>query len=111
MQHARIAMYDLTSGSFDEVATLAERDLLRVFQQQPGFRAYGLTRVDQVCLISISLWATEAQAYASAETAAVWVRDHIEDRVKLRSTHIGEMAFWSADAPNEYEGTQTPIPT
>ena len=111
MQHARIALYDLTSGSFDEVATLAERDLLRVFQQQPGFRAYGLTRVDHVSLISISLWATEAQAYASAETAAAWVRDHIEDRVKLRSTHIGEMAFWSADAPNEYAGTQTPIPT
>lgn len=110
MQHARIAMYDLTSGSFDEVANLAERDLLRVFQQQPGFRAYGLTRVDNVCLISISLWSSEAQAYAAAETAADWVREHLEDRVKLRSTYIGEVAFWSASAPSEYEGMQTPIP-
>jgi hypothetical protein len=111
MQHARIAMYDITSGSFDEVAGLAERDLLRVFQQQPGFRAYGLVRVDHVSLISISLWATEAQAYAATETAAAWVAENVADRVQLRATHIGDLAFWSSTTLTEYAGMQRPIPS
>jgi heme-degrading monooxygenase HmoA len=110
MQHARIALYDLTSGSFDEVANRAERGLLKVFEAQPGFRAYGLTRVDHTLLISISLWATEAQAYAATETAAAWVEENVADHVRLRATHVGGLAFWSAVAADDFVGLQRPIP-
>jgi heme-degrading monooxygenase HmoA len=110
MQHTRIALYDLTSGSFDDIANRAERDLLKVFQAQPGFRAYGLARVDHALLISISVWATEAQAYAATDTAATWVQENIPDNVKLRATYIGDLAFWSSITPTEYAGMQRPIP-
>ena len=111
MQHARIALYDITSGSFDEIANKAEHDLLQVFRAQPGFRAYGLSRVDHTLLISISLWATEEQAYAAAETAARWVDENVADSVKLRATYIGDLAFWSSVTPDEFVGMQRPIPS
>lgn len=111
MQYARIATYEITSGSFDEIADRAERDLLKIFQAQPGYRAYGLLRVDHTLLVSISLWATEAQTYAAAETAAKWVADNVADNVKLRATYIGDFAFWSSVASDEYVGMQRPIPS
>jgi heme-degrading monooxygenase HmoA len=110
MQHARIAMYGLTSGSFEDVATRAEHELLEVFRAQPGFRAYGLVRVDHTRLVSISLWATESQAYLAAETAAAWVGEHLADNVRLESSYIGDVAFWSAAALAETPASQTPIP-
>jgi heme-degrading monooxygenase HmoA len=111
MQHARIAMYGLTGGSFEEVAQRAEHDLLEVFRAEPGFRAYGVVRVDHTRLASISLWATEEQAYAAAEIAAAWVGDHLEGQVKLEASYIGDVAFWSTVALAESPATQTPIPT
>jgi heme-degrading monooxygenase HmoA len=111
MQHARIAMYELVSGSFDEVAARAERDLLEVFRAEPGFRAYGLARVDHTRLVSISMWATEAQAHSAAETAAAWVQQHLHDEVKLEASYIGDVAFWSAVATAEPPAMQTPIPS
>ena len=83
MQHARIATYRLTAGSFEEIAARAEHDLLEVFRAESGFRGYGLVRVDHAQLVSISLWATEAQAHAAADVAAAWVAQHLSDQVKL----------------------------
>ena len=111
MQHARIAMYELTGGSFDDVATRAERDLLKVFRVEPGFRAYGLARVDHTRLVSISLWATESQAYAAAEIAAGWVDQNMRDEVKLEASYIGDVAFWSTVVPPDAPSMQTPIPS
>lgn len=111
MQHARVALYEITSGSFDDLAQRAERDLLALFRAQPGFRAYGLVRVQHTRLMSISLWATEAQAHAAAEISGGWVADHVADDVKLLATYIGELPFWSSVAPSEFSGMQTPIPT
>jgi heme-degrading monooxygenase HmoA len=111
MQHARIAMYGLTSGSFDEVARRAEHDLLEVFRAAPGFRAYGVVRVEHTRLASISLWATEAQAHEAAEIAGRWVEENLADQVKLEASYIGDVAFWSSIAPAGTPATQTPIPT
>jgi hypothetical protein len=112
MQHARIAMYTLTGGSFDEIAARAERDLLEVFRAQPGFRAYGLARVEHARLVSISLWAEEAQANTAADTAARWVTENDLDKdVRLEATYIGDLAFWAAVPVPEVPAGQTPIPT
>jgi heme-degrading monooxygenase HmoA len=111
MEHARVALYEIRSGSFDDIATRAERDLLALFRQQPGFRSYGLVRVEHTRLMSISLWATEAQAHTAAEIAGEWVDENMADEVKLLATYIGELSFWSSVAPSEFSGMQTPIPT
>jgi hypothetical protein len=111
MQHARIALYELVSGSFDDVARRAEHDLLEVFRAEPGFRAYGLARVDHTRLVSISVWATEAQAYSAAETAAAWVQENLADEVRLEASYIGDMAFWSTAPTAEAPAMQTPIPS
>ena len=110
MQSARIALYEITSGSFEEIANQAERDLLTVFKAQPGFRAYGLARVKPTTLISISLWSTEAAAHDAIGTAATWVQENVANHVKLRATYIGDLAFWSSVAPSEFSGMQRPIP-
>jgi heme-degrading monooxygenase HmoA len=104
-------MYELTAGSFDEIAAKAERDLLEVFRAEPGFRAYGLVRVDHTRLVSISVWATEAQAYAAAETAAEWVEQHLAGQVKLDASYIGDVGFWATVAPADVPAMQTPIPS
>jgi hypothetical protein len=111
MQHARIAMYGLKSGAFEEVAQRAEHDLLEVFRAEAGFRAYGVVRVDHLRLASISLWATEAQAHQAAEIAAAWVDEHLADQVKLEASYIGDVAFWFSVAPADAPAMQTPIPT
>jgi heme-degrading monooxygenase HmoA len=111
MQHARIALYTLTGGSFDDVAARAERELLEVFRAMPGFRAYGLTRVEHTRLVSISLWSSEAQAHEAAETAGRWVADNLANEVKLEATYIGDVPFWSSVPVAETPAGQTPIPT
>jgi hypothetical protein len=111
MQHARIALYTLTGGSFDAVAARAERELLEVFRQLPGFRAYGLARVEHARLVSMSLWATEGQAHDAAETAGRWVAENLADEVKLEATYIGDVPFWSSVPAAETPAGQTPIPS
>jgi hypothetical protein len=110
MQHARIATYRLTAGSFEDVAARAEHDLLEVFRAAEGFRGYGLVRVDHAQLVSISLWATEAQANHAADIAGGWVAEHLADQVRLESSHIGDVAFWSSALPTDTPAMQTPIP-
>jgi heme-degrading monooxygenase HmoA len=110
MHHARIAMYGLTGGSFEEVAHKAEHDLLEVFRTQPGFRSYGLVRVEHTRLVSISLWATEAQAHDAATTAAAWVADNLAGQVKLEASYIGDVGFWASVPLPEVPASQTPIP-
>ena len=48
---------------------------------------------DGTCL-SISMWETHAEAEAAAPVAANWVREHLADRVELRSNDVGDLAFF-----------------
>jgi hypothetical protein len=41
MQHVRIATYDIKDGTFQELAEIARKEMLRTFQEQPGFIRYG----------------------------------------------------------------------
>jgi hypothetical protein len=94
MQALRIANYKVIKGTFPELADEAKGGMLRTFQAQPGFLRYGLADTGEGTCMSISLWETHDQAEAATPVAATWVREHLADRVELRSTGVGDLAFF-----------------
>jgi quinol monooxygenase YgiN len=93
-QHVRIATYEIKDGKFEDLAELARQGMLRTFQEQPGFIRYGLADLGDRKLVSVSLWETRKDADASVPVAERWVRENIANRVDLRTTQIGDMAFF-----------------
>ena len=73
---------------------MAREDMLRTFQEQPGFIRYGFADLGDKTCLSISLWETRKNAEAAAPVATSWVRDNLSDRVELRSNVIGDLAFY-----------------
>lgn len=94
MQHLRIATYEIKEGSFQELADIARKSMLRTFQEQPGFIRYGLADLGDRKLVSLSLWETRKDADASVPVAERWVRENVASRVDLRSTQVGDLAFF-----------------
>ncbi len=92
-KHLRLAIYDLTKGSFDEVAGLAKDGMLPLFSTQPGFIEYGLADIGDRKAASITVWETREQAEKSVGVASTWVRENISDRVKLVTSYVGDLAF------------------
>jgi heme-degrading monooxygenase HmoA len=93
LEHVRIATYEIKDGTFQELADIAHKGMLRTFQEQPGFIRYGLADLGDKKCVSVSLWETHKEADAAVPVAADWVREHIANRVELRSTQIGDLAF------------------
>jgi uncharacterized protein YcbX len=94
MQALRIANYKIINGTFPELAEEAKGGMLRTFKDQPGFIRYGLAKTGDASCVSISVWETHAQAEAAAPVAATWVREHLADRVELRSNEVGDLSFF-----------------
>jgi hypothetical protein len=96
-QHLRIATYEITKGTFQEVADTAKTGMLRKFQDQPGFIRYGVADLGDKQCMSISLWETHDQAKAASPVAETWVRENLNDRVALRSNYVGDLAFFQPE--------------
>ena len=94
MQHVRIATYEIRAGSFEELAKTAREGILRTFQDQAGFIRYGVADLGDRKLVSLSLWETRKDADASVPVAERWVRENLANKVELKSTQIGDMAFF-----------------
>jgi len=94
MEHIRIATYEIKQGSFQEIADAAKSGMLRKFQEQPGFLRYGVADVGNKTALSISLWGSRKDADSSVLVAANWVRENLGEKVELRSTHVGDLAFF-----------------
>ena len=94
MQHVRIATYGLNKGTFDQLAETAKAGMLPKFQAQPGFVRYGLADLGDKTIMSISVWETRAQAEAAAPVAATWVGENIADSVELKTSSVGDLAFF-----------------
>lgn len=94
MQSIRIANYRITKGTFPEIAEEAKAGMLSTFRTQPGFIRYGLADTGDDTCVSISFWETHGEAEAAAPVAATWVREHLADRVELRSNEVGDLAFY-----------------
>jgi hypothetical protein len=96
-QHLRVATYEITKGTFQEVADTAKTGMLRKFQDQPGFIRYGVADCGDKTCLSISLWETHDQAKAASPVADSWVKENLSDRVVLRSSYIGDLAFFQPE--------------
>jgi Antibiotic biosynthesis monooxygenase len=94
MQHVRIATYEIRDGSFEELAKSAREGMLHTFQDQTGFIRYGIADLGDRKLVSLSLWETRKDADASVPVAERWVRENLANKVELKSTQIGDMAFF-----------------
>jgi hypothetical protein len=102
MRHVRIATYEISDGTFQEVADSAKTGMLPKFREQPGFVRYGVADVGDKSLVSISLWESREQAEAAAPVAAAWIAENLAGRITLKSNVVGDFAF--------YQGIPTPAP-
>jgi len=93
MNHLRLALYDITSGTAEEAAEVAKKGLLPIFKKQPGFVRYEVGKLDSGGVVSFSVWETADEAQAAVDTAASWVAENLATRVSLRESHVGDM-FW-----------------
>lgn len=91
--HARIALYELTSGTAEDVARRAEAGMLPIFRDQHGFRSYRLIATDEGTVISVSEWDDHEQAEEAAQLAATWVKETISELVELKQLHVGEVVL------------------
>ncbi|MGZ4599686.1 MAG: antibiotic biosynthesis monooxygenase [Oryzihumus sp.] len=93
MRCTRIALYDIKSGTFDEIAAQARTGMAPLFQKSDGFVSYGVAQVDKEAFVSLSTWETHAQADAAAAKAADWVKANSRDRFALRKNYVGDLAI------------------
>ena len=92
-EHVRVAIYGLKQGSAEEIAALAKKGMLPIFQAQPGFVRYGLALLDDGTVASISVWETHDEAEAANGAAAEWVAENLADRIELKNAHVGDFFF------------------
>jgi len=92
-RHIRFAIYDLTKGSFQELADLAKASMLPIFSKETGFVEYGVADLGNRQVCSITIWETREQAEKSVTRAATWVRENISDRIRLVNSYVGDLAF------------------
>jgi hypothetical protein len=44
--------------------------------------------------VDLPVWETHDKAETATPLAATWVREHLADRVELRSSAVGDLAFF-----------------
>jgi heme-degrading monooxygenase HmoA len=92
MRTTRVALYDIKSGTFDEIVSKAKAGMVPLFQQSEGFVTYGVAQIDKEAFVSLSTWETRAQADAANTKAADWVKTNVGDRLNLRESYVGDLA-------------------
>jgi hypothetical protein len=100
MRHTRVALYDITTGSFDEIVDRAKSGMVPLFQDSPGFVSYGVAKIDNAAFVSVSTWETGEQANMATTKAADWVLKNLSDRMTLRRSYVGELAIDTEARPH-----------
>jgi len=96
MNCTRIALYDITSGTFGEVVEKAKAGMVPLFEHSPGFLSYGIAKISTDAFVSVSTWQTRQQADDATGKAADWVKANMPDRFALRENYIGDLAIDTA---------------
>ncbi|CAB4859625.1 unannotated protein [freshwater metagenome] len=96
MNHLRVAIYDVLSGTPQEVSQTALQPdgMLEIFQSMPGFKAYSLLEVSPTEIMSISAWDTHGEAEEAIAAAAEWVATHIAHLIKRKYNTSASALFW-----------------
>ena len=92
MRSTRVALYDIKSGTFDDIASKAKTGMVPLFQHSDGFVSYGVAKIDKAAFVSVSTWETRAQADAATAKAADWVKNNGQNHFTLRESYTGELA-------------------
>lgn len=93
MAHVRIAIFTFKPGTTREVVDKAERDLLPIFQEQPGFIAYTLAKHGDDTVLSYSVWQSRRDAEAGNQAAKDWVQENLRSILRSVEPYVGEVAF------------------
>jgi heme-degrading monooxygenase HmoA len=93
MHHTRIALYDIKSGSFDEIVSQAKAGLVPLYKSSPGFLNLGVAKIDKAAFVSLSTWETREQADKASVMAADWVRTNGREQYALRENFVGDLAI------------------
>jgi hypothetical protein len=93
MRHLRIALYNTISGTAEEAVGIARKEIVPLFEAQPGFVRYEVGTLDDGGVVSFSIWETTDEAQHAVDLAASYVQEHLADRVKLREEHLGNVAW------------------
>jgi hypothetical protein len=93
MNHLRLALYDVTSGTGAEAVEIARGGILPLFKKQAGFVRYEVGTLDDGGIVSFSIWETTDEAQAAMELAAKWVAENLADRISLRDSHVGDLSW------------------
>ena len=78
---ASIRKYNVRRGSAPQLAQRVQKDFVPLIRQVPGFRGYYLLDGPDA-LITISIFDSADEAFASNETAANWVRNNVLEFTK-----------------------------
>lgn len=93
MRHFRVAMYDTVSGTAEEAVEIARKDMIPLYEAQPGFVRYEVGVLDDGGVLSFSVWETDEEAHRAIEIAADWVKGHLADRIEKREEHTGNLSW------------------
>jgi heme-degrading monooxygenase HmoA len=93
MRCTRVALYDIKTGTFDEVVSQAKSGMVPLFEHSDGFVSYGVAQIDKTAFVSLSTWENRAQADAATAKAADWVKTNSRDRFALRENYVGDLAI------------------
>ena len=93
MRHFRVALFDVISGTADEVIAIARAGLVPIFESQPGFVRYEVGVLDDGGILSFSIWETADEAQRAVNLAADYVRDNLASRERLREEHTGDVSW------------------
>jgi hypothetical protein len=98
MRSTRVALYDIKSGTFDDIARDAETGMVPLFRHSNGFVSYGVAQVAPTTFVSLSTWESRDQADAASSKAADWVKANSRDRFALRESYVGDLAIDASTA-------------
>ncbi|HET7830852.1 MAG TPA: hypothetical protein VFL03_14920 [Candidatus Limnocylindrales bacterium] len=95
MQHVRIATYQQTAGTFEELSHLiqAPGGLADVFRATPGFIAYTFADLGDGTNCSISVWASAEAADTATAAARTWTAANIAGFGHLVEDRTGRLGF------------------